>query len=184
MFNRADFASDRRFPFLHNSMRTPRLFRSAVALVVGGVFTASVAASPAKAQARREGTVLKSTVGGLLGLGAGAVVGAAAGWAIGRNDCPSNFLEECLSRTLPGSFWGATAGASIGIPLGAHIGGPRNTSVIPALIGSAVIFGAEVLAIRPAVHRERFAAKDIAIVSLAPALQLAVSVALATRRKP
>jgi hypothetical protein len=84
---------------------------------------------------------------------------------------------------LLGIIWGGGVGHTVGIPLGAHYIGGRKGQLVPSLLTSAAIFGAEVLTLRYAVVDGHYVHKNTAIgvVIAAPVLQIISSVVFEAR---
>jgi hypothetical protein len=82
-----------------------------------------------------------------------------------------------------GVIWGGGVGHTVGIPLGAHFMGGRNGKLVPSLLASTAIFGAEILALRYAVKDGQYVHKNTAIgvVIAAPILQIISSVVFEAR---
>lgn len=157
--------------------------RRIFAIIAGGLLV--IGASPASAQAQGRASVGRTVAGSVLGAATGAVVGAIAGGSWTSRDCPEGDPDACLGAAFPGAIWGVGAGTTIGAPVGAWIGSGRRRSLVPPMLASAALFGAEVLALRSIVHDGRTRHKDaaLAIVIVTPIAQVAVSSWLAARAR-
>ena len=128
-------------------------------------------------------SIARVTGGAVLGGAVGMVVGGFAGAAFTSRNCESGNPDACLGESFPGFLWGAGVGGTIAIPLGAHYAGGRRDALVPSMLVSAAIFGAEVLALRSAVKDGQYVHKRtaIAVVIAAPILQIISSVAFEAR---
>lgn len=142
--------------------------------------------SPALAQSPSGASIPRATAGAILGGAAGLVVGGFAGGAFTSSKCDSGGNpDSCVGPTLLGIIWGGGVGHTIGIPLGAHYIGGRKGELVPSLLASAAIFGAEVLVLRYAVEDGQYVHKNTAIATViaAPILQIISSVIFEARGK-
>lgn len=158
-------------------MRTVRLLTAcAIAL--------TCVSSPILAQRSSGAGVGRATAGAILGGAVGVAVGAVVGGAITNSNCDSGGNpDSCIGPLFVGLIWGGGVGHTIGIPLGAHYVGGRKGDLIPSMLTSAAIFGAEILALRYAVEDRQYVHKNtaIAVVIAAPILQIISSVAFEAR---
>ena len=141
--------------------------------------------SPALAQRSSGASIARVTGGAILGGAAGLAVGGFAGAAFTSRNCESGNPDACIGPTFRGIIWGGGIGHTIGIPIGAHYIGGRKGELVPSLLASASIFGAEVLVLRSAVKDGQYVHKNtaIAVVIAAPILQIISSVAFEARGK-
>ena len=163
-------------------MKTPLArFRTGALLAVAlTCFT-----SPALAQRSSGASVPRATAGAILGGALGVAVGGFAGAAFTSSNCDSGGNpDSCIGPTLLGIIWGGGVGHTIGIPLGAHYGG-RKGELVPSMLASAAIFGAEILVLRYAVKDRQYVHKNTAIATViaAPILQTISSVVFEARGK-
>jgi len=139
--------------------------------------------SVAQSSTRASPSVARTTVGSVLGVAAGGVVGAFAGGGWTSRDCPPGDPDACLGAAFPEFIWGAGVGATIGAPVGAWLGSGRNGNLAQSLLASSALFAAEVLALRSIVEDGRTEHKGaaLAIVVAVPVLQVIVSTYLHAR---
>ncbi|HEX5970441.1 MAG TPA: hypothetical protein VFY85_00845 [Gemmatimonadaceae bacterium] len=158
--------------------------RRSFAIIAGGLLT--IGSSPASVQAQGRASVGRTVAGSVLGAATGAVAGAIAGGSWTSRNCPEGDPDKCLGAAFPGAIWGVGVGTTIGAPVGAWIGSGRRNSLLPPMLASAALFGAEVLTLRSIVHDGRTRHKDAAlgIVIATPIVQVAVSSWLAARAGP
>ena len=126
----------------------------------------------------------RATAGAILGGALGVAVGGFTGAAFTSSNCDSGGNpDSCIGPTLLGIIWGGGVGHTIGIPLGAHYIGGRRGELVPSMLVSAAIFGAEVLVLRTAVKDGQYVHKNTAIATViaAPILQIISSVMFETR---
>jgi len=118
------------------------------------------------------------TLGAVAGGAVGLVAGAFAGGSISSRDCEPGNPDQCLGEAFPGFIWGGGAGMTVGIPLGAHLANNRAGSFVKTLGVSALIFGAEVLALNALVDDGRTEHKQlvVGIAAIAPMIQVIASV--------
>ena len=157
--------------------------RRLAAIIARGLLAITTFTSAARAQSRP--SVGRTVAGSVLGAVTGAAVGAIAGGSWTSRDCPEGDPDACLGAAFPGAIWGVGVGTTIGAPVGAWIGSGRRNSLLPPMLASAALFGAEVLALRSIVHDGRTQHKDaaLAIVIVTPIAQVAVSSWLAARAR-
>lgn len=150
---------------------------TAVAITVAGL--------PAGAQTGSGASIPRATAGAILGGALGLVGGGFAGGTFTSRDCESGNPDACVGPTFQGIIWGGGVGHTIGIPLGAHYVGGRRGQLVPSMLVSAAIFGAEVLVLRYAVKDRQYVHKNTAIgvVIAAPILQIISSVVFEARGK-
>ena len=144
-------------------------------------------ASPVLAQGSARASVPRATAGAILGGALGVAVGGFAGAAFTNSRCDSGGNpDSCIGPTLLGIIWGGGVGHTVGIPLGAHYIGGRKGELVPSMLVSAAIFGAEVLVLRTAVKDGQYVHKNTAIATViaAPVLQIISSVIFEVRGKP
>lgn len=142
--------------------------------------------SPALAQSSSGASIPRATAGAMLGGAAGLVIGGFAGGAFTSSSCDSGGNpDSCVGPTLLGIIWGGGVGHTIGIPLGAHYIGGRKGELVPSMLASAAIFGAEVLVLRYAVKDGQYVHRSTAIATVlaAPILQIISSVIFEARGK-
>ncbi len=142
-------------------------------------------ASPALAQIAPGASIPRATAGAVLGGAVGVAIGGLAGAAFTSRNCEEGNPDACIGPTFLGIIWGGGVGHTIGIPLGAHYVGGRKGELVPSMLVSAAIFGAEVLVLRSAVQDGRYVHKNTAIgvVIAAPILQIISSVIFEARGK-
>lgn len=143
-------------------------------------------ASPALAQNASGASIPRATAGAILGGAAGLVVGGFVGGALKSSNCDDGGNpDSCVGPTLLGIIWGGGVGHTIGIPLGAHYIGGRKGELVPSMLTSAAIFGAEILVLRYAVKDGQYVHKNTAIAAViaAPILQIISSVVFEARGK-
>ncbi len=136
-----------------------------------------VATIPAEAQRTGRSTASIS-LGALAGGVVGLVVGGFAGASFSSRDCETGNPDDCLGEAFPGFVWGAGAGMTVGIPLGAHLANNRAGSFARTLGVSALIFEAEVIALNALVDDGRTKHKGLTfgIAAVAPLVQMVASV--------
>jgi hypothetical protein len=159
-------------------VRPLRLLTAACALAITCV------SSPALAQRSAGAGVGRATAGAILGGVAGVAVGALAGGAVTSSNCDDGGNpDSCIGPLFLGFIWGGGVGHTIGIPVGAHYIGGRRGELVPSMLVSAAIFGAEVLTLRYAVKDGQYVHKNtaLAVVIAAPILQIISSVAFEAR---
>ena len=164
-------------------MRTPiSRLRTAAWLAV----TLTCLTAPALAQSSPGASVPRATAGAILGGALGVAVGGFAGAAFTSSNCDSGGNpDSCIGPTLLGIIWGGGVGHTLGIPLGAHYIGGRKGELVPSMLASAAIFGAEILVLRYAVKDRQYVHKNTAIATViaAPILQIISSVVFEARGK-
>ena len=162
---------------------TPRIRLIAAAGWIAAALTC--VSSGGRAQLASGASIPRATGGAVLGGAVGMVVGGFAGASFTSRNCESGNPDACLGESFPGFLWGAGIGGTIAIPLGAHYAGGRKGALVPSMLVSAAIFGAEVLALRSAVKDGQYVHKRtaIAVVIAAPILQIISSVAFEARDK-
>ena len=159
-------------------MRTARLFTACIAV--------TCISSPVLAQSSAGASVGRATAGAILGGAVGVAVGALAGGAFTSSRCDDGGNpDSCIGPLFLGFIWGGGVGHTVGIPLGAHYIGGRKGELVPSMLTSVAIFGAEILALRYAVKDGQYVHKNtaIAVVIAAPILQIISSVAFEARGK-
>ena len=135
--------------------------------------------SPSMAQPSAGASIPRATAGAILGGVVGVAVGGFAGGAFTNSRCDSGGNpDSCIGPLFRGILWGGGVGHTVGIPLGAHYMGGRKGALVPSMLTSAAIFGAEVLALRYAVKDGQYVHKNTAlgVVIAAPILQIISSV--------
>ena len=128
----------------------------------------------------------RATAGAILGGAVGVAVGGFVGAAVTSSNCDGGGNPDaCIGPTILGIIWGGGVGHTLGIPLGAHYVGGRKGELVPSMLVSAAIFGAEVLTLRYAVRDRQYVHKNTAIgvVIAAPILQIISSVVIEARGK-
>jgi protein-S-isoprenylcysteine O-methyltransferase Ste14 len=140
--------------------------------------------TPALAQSSSGASIPRATAGAILGGVVGVAVGGYTGAAFTNSRCDSGGNpDSCIGPTILGIIWGGGIGHTVGIPLGAHYIGGRKGQLVPSVLASAAIFGAEVLVLRSAVKDGQYVHKNLAIgtVIAAPILQIISSVVFEAR---
>ncbi len=151
------------------------------------LFVAALFCLVTPAEAQRSGRSTPAVAAGALAGGAvGFVAGALIGGSITSRDCEPGNPDQCLGAAFPGFIWGAGAGMTIGIPVGAHITNRRSGNFARTFGVSALIFGAEVLALDALVDDGRTRNKGLTfgIAAIAPVVQLIASVAVERSTSP
>ena len=144
----------------------------------------SFLASPVIGQSTSGASIPRATAGAILGGVVGVAVGGFTGAAFTSSRCDGGGNpDSCIGPMLLGIIWGGGVGHTVGIPLGAHYIGGRKGSLVPSLLASAAIFGAEVLVLRSAVKDGQYVQKNMAlgVVIAAPILQIISSVVFEAR---
>lgn len=144
----------------------------------------SFAALPVMAQRTSGASIPRATAGAILGGVVGVAVGGFTGAAFTSSRCDGGGNpDSCIGPMILGIIWGGGVGHTVGIPLGAHYIGGRKGSLVPSMLASAAIFGAEVLVLRSAVKDGQYVQKNMAlgVVIAAPILQIISSVVFEAR---
>jgi hypothetical protein len=141
--------------------------------------------SPGLAQRAPGAGIGRATGGAILGGAIGVALGGLAGGAFTSSKCEGGNPDACIGPTFLGILWGGGIGHTVAIPLGAHLAGGRRGALVPSMLTSAAIFGAEILVLRSAVKDGHYVHKNTAIgvVIAAPILQIISSVAFEVRGK-
>lgn len=128
-------------------------------------------------------SVVRAGLGGLLGGAVGVVAGGLVGGDITSRDCESGNPDQCLGLALPGMVWGAAAGHTLGIPVGAHLANGRRGSLTRSLLVSGGIFAAEVIAVASLIENGRTTHGGLVrgILVGTPFVQLATSALIESR---
>lgn len=136
-----------------------------------------MAAIPAEAQ-RTDRSTASVSLGALAGGVVGLVGGGFAGASFSSRDCETGNQDACLGEAFPGFVWGAGAGMTVGIPLGADLANNRAGSFAKTLGVSALIFGAEIIALNSPVDDGRTKHKGLTfgIAAVTPVVQMAAGV--------
>src|SRR5688500_11193617 len=121
-------------------------------IVAAAALFAVAPVGEARAQGRSTGAVTLGAIGGgALGFIAGGLIGG----AIAGRGCEPGNPDQCLGQSFPGYIWGAGAGMTVGIPTGAHLANRGAGNFGRTFAVSALIFGAEVLALNALVDDGR-----------------------------